>query len=224
MSKEINNEKEAVANAVSRTEQFLENNRKNIIGAVIAIVVIALAGYLYYKFVQTPRKTEALAQMYKAENNFREGNFDLALSGDGNVMGFEEIISEYGSKAGESVYLYAAICNMQKDSVDADAAISLINKYSTSDPILAGRAQSVKGDAFVVKGEYAKAAACFEKAAKVSDCPFSAAYLLKAGLAYEAIEENAKALAAYKNIKDNYPQSIEAYDIDKYITRLAVKE
>ena len=32
--------------------------------------------------------------------------------------------------------------------------------------------------------------------------------------------DNAKALAYYKKIKDQYPQSMEGYDIDKYITRI----
>jgi hypothetical protein len=32
--------------------------------------------------------------------------------------------------------------------------------------------------------------------------------------------DNAKALTYYKRIKDKYPQSIEGYDIDKYISRI----
>ena len=61
------------------------------------------------------------------------------------------------------------------------------------------------------------------KAAKVSDDMFSAAYLLKAGVTWEELGDDAKALACYNDIKDNYPQSMEAYDIDKYISRIEAK-
>ena len=51
--------------------------------------------------------------MFKAEQKFAQGNFELALNGDDNTMGFEEIIDTYGSKAGEAVYLYAGASALQ---------------------------------------------------------------------------------------------------------------
>lgn len=222
MAKEVQIENEIVINAVTKTEKFLHENKKCIWGVLIAVVVICAACYCAYQFIYMPAKTEAMQQMAKAEANFRNGNYELALGGDGNVLGFEEIIAEYGTKAGKSVYLYAAICAIQ--SGDADKALEYAGKYSTKDQTLAGRAEAVKGDAYCNKGEYAKAAAAFEKAAKVSDNVFSASYLVKAGEAYEALGENAKALAAYKLVKDQYQNSIEAADVDKYIARIEVKE
>lgn len=222
MAKQVLNENEAaVANAVSKTEQFLLDNKKTIWGVLAAVVVVAGISYCGYKFMYMPKKAEALQQMSKAEANFQAGNYDLALNGDGNVLGFEEVIAEYGSKAGKSVYLYAATCAMKMG--DADKALSYIGKYSSKDQIMAGRAEALKGDAYANKGDYAKAAAAFMKAAKVSDDVFSAGYLLKAGEAYEAMGQDDKAMANYKLIKDQYSNSIEAMDIDKYITRLEVK-
>ena len=46
-------------------------------------------------------------------------------------------------------------------------------------------------------------------------------YLKKAGLAYENLKEYGKAVEAYKSIKEKYYNSMEASDIDKYITRAA---
>lgn len=222
MAKQVLNENEAaVANAVTKTEQFLLDNKKTIWGVLAAVVVVAGISYCGYKFMYMPKKAEALQQMSKAEANFQAGNYDLALNGDGNVLGFEEVIAEYGSKAGKSVYLYAATCAMKMG--DADKALSYIGKYSSKDQIMAGRAEALKGDAYANKGDYAKAAAAFMKAAKVSDDVFSAGYLLKAGEAYEAMGQDDKAMANYKLIKDQYSNSIEAMDIDKYITRLEVK-
>lgn len=221
MAKEVKIENEVVVSAVTKVEQFLENNKKCIWGAIAAVVVIAGVSYLYYKFAYQPKKAEALEQMYKAEASFRAGNYDIALNGDGNDLGFKEIISEYGSKAGKAVYFYAAVCEMEEGN--ADEALTYLAKYSTKDQIMAGRAEALKGDAYCAKEEYAKAATCFTKAAKLSDNTFSAAYLLKAGLAYEALGENEKALKAYNTIKDEYPASLEAFEIDKYIARLEVK-
>lgn len=221
MAKEVKTENEAVVSAVNKVELFLDENKKTIWGIIAAIAVVAGASYLYYKFAFLPKKAEAQAQMYKAEASFRDGNYDLALNGDGNILGFKDIISEYGTKAGKSVYFYAAVCELQAGN--AVEALNYISKYSTRDKVLGGRAAALKGDVYCNKEEYAKAASCFEKAAKISDNVFSATYLFKAGQAYEALGDNAKALKAYKTIKDQYAGSIEAYDIDKYITRLEVK-
>ena len=51
--------------------------------------------------------------MFPAEANFRNGEYDLALNGDGNVLGFSQIIDEYGAKGGKDVYLYAGLCELQ---------------------------------------------------------------------------------------------------------------
>ena len=42
-------------------------------------------------------------------------------------------------------------------------------------------------------------------------------------MAYEELGNNDKALACYNRIKDQYPQSVEGYDIDKYISRIESK-
>jgi hypothetical protein len=50
-----------------------------------------------------------------------------------------------------------------------------------------------------------------------------AGYLLKAGMICEEMGQNDKALAYYDQIKVKYPQSLEAYDVDKYISRINAK-
>ena len=47
--------------------------------------------------------------------------------------------------------------------------------------------------------------------------------LLKAGAVAEKLGQNEKALGFYELIKDQYPQAVEAYDIDKYIGRIENK-
>ena len=153
--------------------------------------------------------------------NFRNMEYELALNGDGNVLGFAQIIDEYGAKGGKSVYFYAGVCELQLGNYES--AVSYLKKYNGKDRILAGRALSCLGDAYVGLADYAQAVECFVKAAKVSDDLFSAGYLLKAGVTCEELGDNAKALSYYRQIKDDYPNSMEAYDIDKYISRIEAK-
>ena len=52
---------------------------------------------------------------------------------------------------------------------------------------------------------------------------FAAGYLLKAGIVAEKLGDNKKALGFYETIEDKYPQSMEAYEIGKYIARVENK-
>ena len=203
---------------VSATDQFLKENKKTIWTAVIAVVVIGLCILGYNKFIYQPKCEEAMQAAYTAEQNFQAGEFELALNGDGNVSGFAQIIEDYGKKAGSSIYMAAGICELQLGNYES--AISYLKKYKGKDSILAAKAMACEGDAYVGLEDYKAAVACFEKAASSADNIFAASYLLKAGIAYEALGNNAAAKKCYESIKDNYPQSVEAYDIDKYISRV----
>lgn len=208
----------AVVEAVSKTEFFFSSNKVLLTSIIAVIIIVGLGFFFWHKYGYLPKKAEAQEQMYPAEANFRAEEYELALNGDGNVLGFAQIIDEYGSKPGKAVYLYAGICELQLGNWND--AISYLKQYKGKDQILLGRATACIGDAYVGLEDYATAASYFEKAAKISDNVFSATYLLKAGMTYEQLGQNDKALAAYKQIKDKYPQSIEGYDIDKYISRV----
>ena len=209
---------EAIDQTVSATEKFYNENKKVLWGTLAAVIVLGLAVLGYVKFVYQPKCAEAMEQAFPAEINFQNGEFELALNGDGNTLGFAEIISEYGAKAGKSIYLSAGICELQLGNFES--ALSYLGKYSGKEPILAARAKACEGDAHVGLGDYQAAVKCFNAAAKMSDNVFAADYLLKAGLAYEALGNKAAALDCYNTIKNEYPQSIEAYDIAKNIARV----
>lgn len=211
-------QQEKLKETVSKTEQFYNENKKTIWGCIIAAAVIALGVLAYNQFYLKPKKAEAQEQMYPAEAAFRQGNFDLALNGDGNNYGFAQVIDEYGAKAGKAVYFYAGVCALQQQNYEE--ALGYLKKYNGKDPILAARAQACIGDAYVGLQKYSEAVAQFEKAAGLSDNMFAAEYLLKAAVACEELGNKDKALKLYETIKDKYPQSIEGYDIDKYITRI----
>jgi len=211
-------QQEKVMESVSKTEQFYNENKKVIWGCVIALAVIALAILGYRKFIYEPKAAEAAEQMFPAENAFMNGDFTVAIDGDGNNLGFEDIISEYGRKAGKAVYLYAGLCHLNLGNYDQ--AIDFLKKYKGKEPIMASRALVSLGDAYAGLEDYANAEKYYKKAIDKADNMFTASYMFKLGQVYEEIGQPDKALDLYKKIEDKYPSSVEAYDIGKYITRI----
>ncbi|MBP9987846.1 MAG: tetratricopeptide repeat protein [Bacteroidales bacterium] len=214
-------QQEQVVSTVSSVELFFKNNEKLIEGVILGIIVVVCGFLALNKWYLIPAKEEAKAQMFTAEQQFRAGDYEKALNGDGNVLGFKDIIDQYGSKAGKSVYLYAGICCLRTG--DNEAAVSYLKKYSTSDKIMAARALSCLGDAASNLGQTKEAVAYYKKAAAKDDSQYAAGYLLKAGIALEAAGDDAAALGFYKTIEQNYPNTMEGYDIQKYISRIENK-
>lgn len=209
---------EKVEQSVSAVETFFNENKKTIWGTLAAIVVIGLAVLAYQKFYAQPKIAEAQEQMFPAENSFAAGDFETALNGDGNALGFAEIVKEYGAKAGKDVYMYAGVSALNLGNYED--AVNYLKKYNGKDEILAAKALSCLGDAYVGLEKYSSALDCYAKAAAKADNIFAASYLLKAGVVCEEMGQASKALDYYKQIKDKYPSSIEGYDIDKYISRI----
>ena len=75
------------------------------------------------------------------------------------------------------------------------------------------------GDSYAELGEADKAQGFYKKAIAEKN-ELAPIYLKKAGILYETKGNNAEAEKMYTQIKDDYPASSEAYDIDKYIARV----
>jgi TolA-binding protein len=67
-------------------------------------------------------------------------------------------------------------------------------------------------------GDYDKAIQSFEKAAKSENDVIAPMSLKKAGIVYLELKDNASALKAFEAIKNDYPTSDEAKDIEKFIS------
>jgi len=207
-----------MAEAVSKTEEFFKKYGNLLYGCVIAVLVIALAILAYNRFILQPKKQQAMDQLVRAERWFDAGEYELALTGDSNDLGLEDIISQYGSKAPEAVYMYAGVAKLQTGAYED--AISYLKKYNGKDPIMLARAQACIGDCYVELKDYATAVDYFTKAAKTTDNALAAAYLQKAGIAAEAAGNKEQALSFYKEIKNQWGSAPEAMEIDKYINRI----
>ena len=209
---------QAVGEAVSGLEQFLKKNG-NLLSTIVLVILIAVCAILALnRWVLKPAQQEARAAAAGADRYFEAAAYEQALNGDGNVLGFSQIIDDFGGKAGKDVYFYAGVCELQIGNYQQ--AIDYLKKYKGTESILKARAIGCMGDAYTGLENYKEALRCFDAAAAVADNMFAATYMLKAGVVCEQLGDNGKALTYYKTIKDKYPQSMEGYDIDKYISRI----
>ena len=75
---------QAIENALSNTERFLQDNGKTMLIA-LAIVVVLVGGFFGYRYLHVmPRQEKAAEAMYVAEQLFAQDDFATALNGDGN--------------------------------------------------------------------------------------------------------------------------------------------
>ena len=202
---------------VSKTEQFVANNTKNVLGVVAGLILLVVCVFGVRMCNANADANAAQSEaMYQAQFDFEAGNYAAALEN------FQSVINEFGSsKVGNLAKAYAGLC--QKNLGDYASAIEYLKDYSGDDNILAPAFLSALGDCYVDSEtpDYAAAAKSFEKAASLAaNAQFSPLYLFKAGLAYEKNNDNAKALKAYETIKDKYADSELANSIDKYIVRV----
>jgi tetratricopeptide (TPR) repeat protein len=136
-------------------------------------------------------------------------------------LGFLEIIDQYGSTdVGELSEYYAGACYLNLG--DYENAIDYLKGFSTDEPVLMATAQGATGDAYLQLGNNDDAIKWYQKASKTDNELIAPVYLFKLGLLYEKSGKKEQALEAYTKIKNDYENSSEARQIDKYITRVKI--
>jgi tetratricopeptide (TPR) repeat protein len=213
-------ELENVQHALTTTEAFIEKYQKQILIGVGVALIVVLAVLSFNNFYLQPREVRAENEMSKAQAAFAADSFKIALDGKGvQIMGFKEIASQYSiTQSGKLAAAYAGICYFKLGQYEN--AIKYLSQFSSDDKNFATTILGLTGDCYVELGETAKAVSYFEKAADKDNAVISPVYLKKAGFVYESLNQPEKAEKAYTKIKEKYPKSSEASDIDKYIARV----
>ncbi len=213
-----------VIDSYNRVEHFIEDNKKPILIAV-AVVAALLIGYFAYKNMYLPRQNKAASEaLIGVQRSFEKGDFEATLKGDGKNAGALEVIDNYGggSKAGALAHYYAGVAYLNKG--EFQNAIDQLSKYSGDDELINAMAMGAIGDAYTELGDMDKGIQYYKKAANGSRNEFSGPmFLLKAGMATETKGDYATAQGLYEQIKQLYPESQQARDIDKYIARAQAK-
>ena len=205
-----------VNEALTGAGKWIEDNANLITWIVCGIAVVVCAVIAINTYVIKPKALEASNENAKAAAYFMKGDYDKALNGDdAECIGFAAIADEYSNQQGELAALYAGICHFEKG--EYEEAAKYLKEFSADDLNIDPAAHQLLGDAYVELGEYGKAAKAFEAAAKSGNELIAPMSLKKAGIVYLHEGDKAKAHKAFQAIKDNYPTSNEAQDIDKYI-------
>jgi len=140
--------------------------------------------------------------------------------GPKTMMGFKDLADNYSAtKTGRVSNYYAGICLLRTGKFEE--AIEYLEKYNGKDEMIAPVAIGAIGDANMELNKVDEAVNFYLKAAEQSTNSFTTPlYLKKAGFAYELKANYPEALAAYERVKNEYPKSTEAREIDKYIARV----
>jgi len=208
-----------VGGAYSKSEDYINKN-KNTISTVVGILVVLIGGYLYYSRMYIPEKeADAHIEMWKAEQYFELDSFRLALNGDGQYLGFLDMIDDYsGTKSGNLANYYVGISYLRMKQFED--AIDYLNEFDSSDEILGPMAIGATGDAHMELGNIEEALAHYLKAANEKDNNFTTPiYLMKAAFAAEQLNDYQQAREIYDRIKSDHPETNEGRNIDKYLAR-----
>ncbi|RZS93264.1 tetratricopeptide repeat protein [Aquimarina brevivitae] len=213
----------------SKTEEWVAKNQKYIFGfvGVIALVVLAYLGY--DKFIQQPKEQEAANEMFKAQQYFdnavngnetvQDSLYNMALNGGEGKYGFLEIIDNYGgTKAANLAHYYAGFAYLNTNNYQN--AIDYLDKFTSDDQILQPLALGGIGDAFVQLNQMEEGLSYYEKAAKARDNEFTTPkFLLKAAITALSLNKADVATKYLERIKDEFPKSPEANQVDVHLGR-----
>ncbi|HKJ79073.1 MAG TPA: tetratricopeptide repeat protein [Prolixibacteraceae bacterium] len=209
--------------ALTKTERFIEDNQKVITYAVGALILVVVVYLGFSKFYLQPREQEAQSQMFMAESYFEKDSFNLALNGDGNYLGFLDIIDDYGiTESANLAKYYSGVSYLHLGNFEE--ALDYLNDFDTDDLLLEPIVAGAKGDAHLELGETDKALKQYKKAYSVNDNELtSPVYMMKAAQLLETMDEPEEALAIYKRIKEEYPETAEGRNVERYIARVETK-
>ncbi len=208
-----------VETALTKTELYIEQNKKNLI-TIAAVIVVVVGGYFAYKYWYIAgEETKARAEMFKAEEYFGKDSLDKAMNGDGIAVGFTAIAEDYSSTpSGNLAQYYLGMCLLKKGQFED--AIEYLKKFDSNDQIVGPQATAAIGDAHMELGNTDEAITYYLKAAEQKVNTYnSPIFLKKAAMANEDKGNYSDAVKLYERIKNEFSESAEGKDMEKYISR-----
>ncbi|MCP4120379.1 MAG: tetratricopeptide repeat protein [Bacteroidetes bacterium] len=204
----------------NKVEVFFEENQNLVMGVLGTIILVVAAIVLYGRFVLAPKEAEAKKEIFKAQQWFEADSFQLALEGDGNYYGFYNIIDDFKStKAGKTARYYAGICNLQLGNYNE--AIDQLSKFKTSDVNVQAVALGGIGDAYAQLEDMDMAVDYYDKAATKSNIgSIAPTYYIRAGKAYELLDNLSSAEKMYRAVVEKYPESTSFSTAERNLARL----
>ena len=213
-----------IEEGLSKTEQFIEDNSKTLFSIIGLIVLIFISYYGYKNLYEKPLNKKAQKQLFIAEQYFEKDSFETALNGTEVFDGLIGIIEEYSNtKSGSLAKYYAGICYLNIG--DYKNAITILDDYSSDDPLLLSIAKTAIGDAFSELDQTKEAIEYYKKALNIEKNSLTTPIILmKCAKLYELEGDYKNAIACYQTIKTDYPDNKNSKNIDKYINNIKNRE
>ena len=158
-----------IEETLTKHEAFFLKYQKQIIGAIVALVVIIAGCILYHNYVAVPNALKASTSLAKGQEYFANEQYDKALNGDSTgFVGFAKLAADLGGDAGNLANLYAGLCYAQLDKWQD--AIKYIEKFDTQDDqMISPAALGALGNAYAHVDQLDKAVETLKKAANKAD-------------------------------------------------------
>ena len=212
------------SNPLESIQLKYEQNKKRI-NSIVTIVLAAVVGFFaYQKLIKEPREEKASNAISYAQVYFAQDSVNKALNGDGQHIGFLKIIKKYsGTKAANLANYYAGVSYLQMN--DPKNAIKHLKEFDAHGTDVEYVAYGALGDAYMESNNVKEGIEYYNKAAgNKDDNLLTPLYLYRAALALEMNNQADKAKENYKRIRDEYPQSMQAREVDRNLARLGVLE
>ena len=220
MAEEIKGQNLNWEDRLTNFEHWVNENKK-VLSYVIGGLFVVVAAYLAFtKFYLDPKNNEANSQMFMAEKYFGEDSLNLALNGDGNYLGFLQIMDNYKwTDASNLAHYYTGVIYLKQGKFED--AITELKKFNGKDKMVTSMAYGDIGDANSELGKMDEAVDYYKKAAYHFENELTTPmWLKKAGMLLENQKKTADAKKIYEEIKSKYPTTVEGRDMDKYIARV----
>ena len=209
-------------NAVEKIQVFYEQNKKIINGVATGILIVGVALFAYFRLYMAPRETKAASKVFYAQQYFASDSLERALQGDGQHAGFIKIIRDYsGTKTANLCHYYAGMCYLRLGNTKN--AIKQLEDFNGKGTMLSTAAAGALGSAYLETGNTEKAITQYKKASEDDkDIAQTPMYLYQLGAACEIAKKPEEAKKAYLRLRDEFPTSPQARDVDRILGRLGV--
>jgi tetratricopeptide (TPR) repeat protein len=210
---------EALKEKLAGAEHWIEDNPK-IVFSILGALVLIVGGFFGYRYWVGSQDNQAQKDMFQAVRYFEADSLNLALNGDGNNLGFLSIIDDYSmTPAGKLANFYVGSIYLKQGKFKP--AILYLEDFNSDDLLVQARTYSLIGDCHMELKEFEDAAKFYTKAAEYKPNKFfSPTYWMKAALAYEKLNQPAKAREVYDQVIEKYWDSNESQNARRYKAKL----
>ncbi len=196
--------------------ELYRTRQKEITYGLLAVVVLIAFGF-YYVSSKRAAEQKAAVELARAKAAYADENYDVAID---VLTQLTNNFSSTKSAAVGTIYLARAFLAKK----DYDQAEAYFQKYLDDygdDPILSLAAYEGIAVTYDERGDYARAAELYEKAAQKFPDSFKAPeLLLAAGRCYKAADKKEDARRVLKKVVEKYADSQSVNDAKMYLAEL----